>query len=88
METLHLSKTSLYYPARKALEPIMNWESLKKNHTGVQPMEFAQEVYNAAIAGVSEYRVYAGTQTPLSDMAPSERVGHHSPMMFEFTDWL
>ena len=57
------------------LEPIMNYESQKSAPSSMQPMEFAQEVYDAATAGVSRYRVYAGTQTPLLDMPPSERVG-------------
>lgn len=38
------------------------------------PSEFASEVYNAATAGVSYYRAYAGTQTPLINMPESERV--------------
>jgi hypothetical protein len=53
----------------------MNYERVKKDRSGImQPMEFAQEVYNGATTGHSEYRVYAGTQTPLSDMAAAERV--------------
>jgi hypothetical protein len=39
-------------------------------------MEFAQEVYNAVAAGVPGYRVYAGQQSSLCDLAPPERVGH------------
>jgi len=36
--------------------------------------EFAREVYDAAVAGVSFHRVYAGSQTPLSNMPAVERV--------------
>lgn len=38
------------------------------------PSEFASEVYDAAVAGVSNYRAYAGTQTPLLNMPEPERV--------------
>lgn len=54
----------------------MNYEAVKRDRTSImQPMEFAQEVYNGATTGHSEYRVYAGTQTPLIDMPAPERVG-------------
>ena len=74
LATLHLSETSLYYPGRSTLEPIMNYEGQKSASSSMPPPEFAQQVYDAAIAGVSKYRVYAGTQTPLSNMPESQRV--------------
>ena len=54
----------------------MNYENEKSAPSSMLPMEFAQEVYEAAIAMVSLHRVYAGTQVPaaLSTMPPSERV--------------
>jgi hypothetical protein len=52
----------------------MNYEAQKAAPTSMLPDEFAQEVYNGATTGTSEYRVYAGTQTPLSDMPAAQRV--------------
>jgi hypothetical protein len=72
--TVHVSENSLYYPAREILEPIMNYEDEKNNRTAMAAGEFAQEVYEAAVAGVSFHRVYAGSQTPLNDMPAVERV--------------
>lgn len=74
LDTFHLSKTSLYYPGRDILEPIINYESQKSARSSMPPSEFASEVYKAAIAGVSYYRAYAGTQTPLINMPETERV--------------
>jgi hypothetical protein len=76
LETVHLNKTSLYYPGREILEPKMNYESEKSAPSSMLPIEFAQEVYKAAIAMGSLHRVYAGTQAPaaLSTMSPPERV--------------
>ena len=71
---MHVSDTSLYYPAREILEPIMNYEDEKNNRTAMPAGEFAQEVYEAVIAGASFHRVYAGSQTPLNDMPAVERV--------------
>jgi len=71
---VYISETSLFYPARQILEPIMNYEDEKANRTSMPASEFAQEVYDAAVAGVSFHRVYAGSQTPLSNMPAVERV--------------
>jgi hypothetical protein len=54
----------------------MNYEAQKAAPTSMLPAEFAKQIFDAATAGVSKYRVYAGTQTPLSDMDPSQRVSH------------
>ncbi|KAE9364072.1 oxidoreductase [Stipitochalara longipes BDJ] len=71
--TVYVSKTSLYYPAREILEPIMNYEDGETYRTQMPPTEFAQEVYEAVLAGGSLHRVYAGTQTPLSNIPAAER---------------
>jgi len=52
----------------------MNYEDHKKAPTSMLPEDFAQEVYTGVTTGVSEYRIYAGTQTLLSDMPAAQRV--------------
>ncbi|KFY40383.1 hypothetical protein V495_05460 [Pseudogymnoascus sp. VKM F-4514 (FW-929)] len=74
LDTFHLSETSLYYSGKDILEPIINYESQKSStQRSMPPSEFADEVYDAAVAGVSNYRAIAGTQTPLLNMPEPER---------------
>lgn len=76
LEPVKLSPTSLYYPGRAIIEPELNYESVKSQvpRRGMLPEDFAKEVYVGATTGNSEYRVYAGTQTPLSKLGEVERV--------------
>ena len=76
LEPVKLAPTSLYYPGRAILEPELNYESVKSQfpRRGMLPEVFAKEVFEGATTGKSEYRVYAGTQTPLSKLVEVERV--------------
>lgn len=74
MEEYHLNEDSVYAPGKDILEPIINYETVRKENNSMRPEEFAKQIYEATVVGVSKRRVYAGTQTPLTDMLPEQSV--------------